>query len=267
MSINLMIGSDPELFTRNGDGKVSSVAGLLGADKYHKKEYSEDVRIQEDNVLIEFDINPHTSFDTFDDNMSRGIKACEDVAKSVGNDVDLDICSHVFTEEELKTFHKDAFLFGCEPDFNALNGSVNQKPSSVDIGLRTAGGHIHIGYSDAMEVTQQNQSLVGVLCDYYMGMPAILLDSDDRRKELYGKAGACRYKNYGIEYRVLSNFWVTKKETRKWAWDQALKAFGMVTDDNFMTLFSIINPEEVQRVINANDKAMAEQYIKLMEIM
>lgn len=263
----IYLGSDPELFARDAaTGLVTSLAGRLGADKYNKRHVTEDVRIQEDNVLIEFDINPHGTFDGFNANMARGLQLCDEAARQVGSIVDPSICSHVFSDEELRTFHKDAFVFGCEPDFNALTGMRNAKPAAADAGLRTAGGHIHIGFNEVREVDSESQKVLGVMCDYFLGLPAILLDKDDRRKELYGKAGACRFKQYGIEYRVLSNFWTQDDASRLWAWEQAHKAFNFMTGDAMM-LAAIVDPEEIQRVINQNDKQLAEHYITLLEIM
>ncbi|MFW3388488.1 UNVERIFIED_CONTAM: hypothetical protein RF648_21100, partial [Kocuria sp. CPCC 205274] len=75
----------------------------------------------------------------------------------------------------------------------------------------------------------------------------------------------CRFKKYGIEYCVLSNFWVATPRNREWAWTQAHKAFDF-TNGDFGILVGMVDPVEIQRVINSNDKAMAEHYIKLMEI-
>lgn len=267
MTATILLGSDPELFTFDvSTGKISSVAGKLGADKYNKKVVTDDIRIQEDNVLIEFDINPHGTFGAFNDNMQRGIDACFTAANAVGHSVAEGVSSHTFTAEELASFHKDAFVFGCEPDYNALDGLRNPKPAAANAGLRTAGGHLHIGYSDVCSVDSETQKILGVMCDYFLGMPALLLDTDEVRKELYGKAGACRFKPYGIEYRVLSNFWIAQERQRLWAWEQAHKAFTFMRGD-FMELAAMVDPMEIQRVINNNDKAMAEHYIKLMEIM
>lgn len=266
MSQIIMLGSDPELMGFDvQSGRIGSFSGRLGADKWNKKHVSEDIRIQEDNVLIEFDINPHNGFDTFSDNIQRGIAACYEAAAPLGMSIAEGVSSHEFSDAEIRSFGEGALVFGCEPDFNALTGQRNPKPSAAAAGLRTAGGHIHLGYDQITEVTSENQKVIGVMCDYYLGLPALLLDSDDRRKELYGKAGACRFKKYGIEYRVLSNFWVFQPRLRQWAWDQAQKAFAMGTSD-FMQLVGMVSPDEVQRVINANDKALAEQYVRLMEI-
>lgn len=256
-------GADPEQFGFHIDsGRIGSFAGRLGCDKHNKKVVSDDIRLQEDNVLIEFDINPQPTFDLFSDNIQRGLDAAYQAANSVGMSIAEGISSHIFNPAELATFHERALEFGCEPDYNALTGMTNPKPAATDPGLRTAGGHIHMGYEG---VSSENQKILGVMCDYFLGMPAILLDKDDRRKELYGKAGACRFKEYGIEYRVLSNFWIFKPQMRQWAFDQANKALDFALGD-FMILASMVDPAEIQRVINDNDKAMAEQYIKLMEI-
>lgn len=266
MSKVILLATDPELFTRRVDNQlISSVAGLLGADKYNKKVVTDDIRIQEDNVLVEFDTNPHGLFEGFNDNIKLGIELCQEAVAEVGHEVVLGVSSHIFSPEELLSFHKDAFVFGCEPDYNALTGMRNPKPAAADPGLRTAGGHIHLGVSGVTEVTSELQKVLGVMCDYYLGLPALLLDGDDRRKELYGKAGACRFKEYGIEYRVLSNFWIANDDNRRWAWEQAHKAFEM-SQSNFMELAAIVSPDDIQAAINRNDKALAEQYVRLLNI-
>lgn len=262
----ILLGSDTELFVMNPQtGKMSSVAGVLGADKFNKKAVASDVRIQEDNVLIEWDINPHNNLDSFLTNIESAHSLSKEEANKFNLQIVDGVCSHIYTEEDLKTFHKDAFLFGCEPSFNALTGAMNEKPESKNVGLRTAGGHIHFGYNHIQEVTQQSNQILGVMCDYFLGLPSLLLDTDTQRRELYGKAGEVRFKEYGVEYRTLSNFWTFDKTNIKFVWDQCQKAYSRLSNNSFMEIVSIISPEEVQAVINRNDKKMAEQYIKLIK--
>lgn len=262
----ILLGSDPELMGIDlSTGVIGSFAGKLGADKWNKKYVTDDVRIQEDNVMIEFDINPHGTFEDFNKNMIDGVDICKQQAAEVGMDIALGVCSHTFSPQELASFHESAFVFGCEPDFNALTGMRNPKPASADPGLRTAGGHIHIGYDGFTTVTDSNQKVMGVMCDYFLGLPSLLLDKDDKRRELYGKAGSCRFKPYGIEYRTLSNFWTTEEKLRRWAWDQAMKATKLI-EEGFMELVNTVSPAEVQRIINENDKRAAEQVIIRLNI-
>ena len=267
MTNKLLIATDAELFVRDSkSGIITSIAGVLGADKYNKKPITEDVRLQEDNVLLEFDINPHHNREAFLLNVKKAMDISREEAGKLGMDVVDNVCSHIYTENELKAFHPDAFVFGCDPDFNALSGSRNAKPSATDAGLRTAGAHVHFGYNDICEVTQQSRQIIGVVCDYLLGLPSLLLDTDSRRRELYGKAGAVRWKPYGVEYRTLSNFWLFNEDNRKFVYDQAQKVFNHFRNNTFQELVSRIDPEQVQLAINTNNRALAEQYVRQLGV-
>ena len=89
---------------------------------------------------------------------------------------------------------------------------------------------------------------------------------DTQRRELYGKAGEVRFKEYGVEYRTLSNFWTFNSDNIKFVWDQCQKVYSQLANDTYMEVISMISPEEVQDVINRNDAKMAEQYIKLIKV-
>lgn len=262
---NLYIAADPELFVTK-DGKISSIAGVLGYGKTNKLDLGNGVRIQEDNVLLEFDIDPSDTFSSFDGLIRTALTASETAANSKGFGIDPTKASHFFTKDEIMSFHKSALEFGCEPDYNALTGALYEKDSSVHPGLRTAGGHVHLGWSHFHEVEPLEQKVIAVMCDYFLGLPSLLLDSDDTRRQLYGKAGCTRFKDYGIEYRSLSNFWINNKDNREFVWDQAKKAFSTAISAEHGELFSRISPEEIQRVINENDKKLAQQYINLLKV-
>lgn len=263
----LNLAADPELFASTKSGIVTSVADLLGCSKEKKLDLS-GIRIQEDNVLIEFDNDPTDTFEAFDASIARGIEECRKILEPLGMDITERKSSHVFTPEEIKSFGEGAMVFGCTPDYNCLTGLRNPKPTSVDPGLRTAGGHVHFGFRHLGHNPMTDGKVMGVMCDYTLGLPSLLMDEDDLRRELYGKAGAVRFKEaYGIEYRTLSNFWIFKQDTRRWVWEQGHKAFDHLHNGTYMELAAIVSPEEVQRVINQNDRRMAEQYVKLMGIM
>ncbi len=261
----ILLATDPEFFLKDGKGKTVSAAGLFGYGKDKKLDTGKGVRIQEDNVLLEFDTDPHSAFKDFDGNILLAFELSEKLANEHNLSLDLSKCSHIFSADELSKFPKSAMEFGCDPDYNALTGDVNPKPKAADAGLRTAGGHIHIGYDHLGTMTEDNKKILGVMCDYMLGLESLLLDSDDCRRELYGKAGACRFKEYGIEYRTLSNFWLANEDLRKWAFDNVHKAYLLATTDRFQDAVATISPEEIQRVINENDKRMAESYVRRLE--
>jgi hypothetical protein len=60
--------------------------------------------------------------------------------------------------------------------------------------------------------------------DLFLGVPSILMDKGDVRKQLYGSAGAYRDKPYGGEYRTLSNFWIFDNHLIEWVWNNTSRA-------------------------------------------
>lgn len=264
----LLLAADPEMFTKDSNNVITSVAGMLGCDKWNKLKVSDGVNLQEDNVLVEFDIAPCDSFAGFNKLLKEGIEASRKIIHPFGFEIAEGISSHIYSEAEIASFHESVLEFGCVPDYNGLTGIPNPRPQAVNSGLRSAGGHIHFGFSGDVEVSTQTQAKMTIMCDMFLGLTSLLIDDDNRRRELYGQAGSIRYKDYGIEYRSLSNFWIFEEAKRKWAYDQATKAFSaMKNEDQFFELVSILNPREVQRVINEDDKAMAESYIILAKVM
>lgn len=259
------IGTDPEFFPKQGN-KIVSVAGLLGCSKDQKLELAPDVRLQEDNVLAEFDINPQQGFTAFNDNVKRGL----DLVNAKLNEIDMElafgISSHIYTQQELDSFDKSAFVFGCTPDFNAFTGLQNPSPQAANAGLRTAGGHVHIGYGDMVPVDLKSQQCAGVLCDYYLSLLSVLLDSDTRRKELYGKASCIRFKEYGIEYRSLSNFWVADDTHRKTVYEQVEKVVKNLDMEHLMELHAKLPIENLHQIINNNNVKEADHFLSRLNI-
>jgi hypothetical protein len=245
------IGADPELFVVNIDGKFISAIGKIGGSKKKPRPIGLGCYVQEDNVAVEFNIPPAVEADKF-------VKSCEYVLEYLAREVAekglfLRIAaSKSFDEDQLR--HVKAHVFGCEPDFNAWTGAENPKPESMDKALRSAGGHVHIG-------TELNKLQVGRWCDVLLGLPSILEDPDLRRRELYGRAGAYRPKLKdrhgfeGIEYRVLSNYWLQNDAMMKATFDRATEAvervqFGYTLDDK--------DGDAIQQAINTSNKFLAD---------
>lgn len=254
MSKTALIGADPELFVGRGNSVLSAI-GFVGGTKKEPRPVHLGA-LQEDNVLLEFNIDPAANLVEFQRNIEAVLSQSRDSIKGFQLDVINNLSSHVFTIEALESFGDAAFLFGCEPDFNAWTGKVNYMPTEVDPGLRTAGGHLHIGFGHLEEVDPHKSRVVARMCDYLLGLPSVLMDKDDLRRQLYGKAGAIRFKEYGVEYRSLSNFWVFSSELQAWAYENAVRAYE--DRGNFEAYCDVVSGDEVQRIINSNDKAAAK---------
>lgn len=250
---NVLIGSDPELFVGNAQG-VNFAIGRIGGSKDNPRPCNFGA-LQEDNVLLEYNIDPCATPEQFRHHIKAVLEQGRDVLREFELDVVRGLSSHIFSEETLNEAGEQAWVFGCEPDHNGWTGKVNEFPTTANPLLRTAGGHLHIGFGHMESVTKKKSREVIQMCDYLLGLPSILLDKDDQRKELYGKAAAMRYKDYGCEYRTLSNFWLFSDELIAWAYDGARAAYERRGE--LEAFKGTMSSDEVQRIINTNDKPAA----------
>lgn len=262
MKSNLvLIGCDPEAFVRRGQ-TIHHCIGVVGGSKDAPRAVANGA-VQEDNVLFEFNVDCTADAAVFSTRLDSVLGAGRNILRESGLHLVPNVSSHSY--ESMDGWPEQAFVFGCDPDYNGLTGEVNPKPSAEDPFLRTAGGHVHIGWSHLGEVTKELQQRVIVMCDYVLGLPSLSEDTDTRRRELYGKAGACRYKSYGVEYRTLSNYWIWSDAATMTTHRRAQRAFELAFGLGYDVLTALITPEEVQHAINTGDVAAAQAYLKVIE--
>lgn len=247
------LGADPEVFLLNPEGKHISAAGLIGADKWNPLQLDDlpkGYTIQEDNVTMEFGIPPCSSAEAFADAIDLVMK---ESLKYVATGMQFSKLScTVFEKDQME--HPMNFVFGCEPDFDAWTGKENKKPKPPHKYMRSAGGHIHIETKDdPFDVVKK--------MDLFLSVPLVLMDNGIERKQLYGKAGACRVKPYGVEYRSPSNWWTgpgedteVRKARCRWVFNQTQRAVAsnLKLDDL---------EEVITSCINNNDAAVAQSLI------
>lgn len=254
--MKFLIGCDPEIFLADAAGALVSSVGLIGGSKDYPRpleELGDGFNVQEDNVAIEFGVPPSESKEQF---VERVTKIREYLSAQIQQHLGLSLVKYsaaIFPEEQLKS--EAALMFGCEPDYNAWTKKVNPKPKAADWRLRSAGGHIHVGYKfkDSDEAFKFGQYM-----DLAAGVPATIMDDGEMRKELYGKHGACRIKPYGMEYRVLSNFWIFDAKTIEWAWQATNRAIEMY-EENSVPIDDL--HEHIQEAIDNNNKILAAELV------
>lgn len=246
------VGADPEVFVKR-NGLLLSGHGLIPGTK-KKPHPVERGAVQVDGMALEFNIDPAASCEEFSLNIQTvmaQLKAmvpdCEIAIQAVAN----------FGHEYMATQPEEARELGCDPDFNAYTGRTNDRPDG-NRPFRTAAGHVHIGFTTGAEVIdpvhRADCEMIVRQLDYYLGVPSLLLDEDDQRRELYGKPGAYRPKSYGVEYRVLSNFWLKNTALIEWVYTQTMAAMAALEAGN-------IAPD-VEALINNSDKEAAAAIVK-----
>lgn len=251
----MRLGCDPEVFLMNNSGLVP-IFGMIGADKWNPKQVDglpPGFTFQEDNVALEFGIPPASTEEEFVDSVQ---KVQFTFLKQHPDYTFCKLSCAAFPKDALDA-NAQAFLFGCEPDFNAWTNKQNPK-LKLKVShkyTRSAGGHVHVETKlDPVRVIQA--------MDLYLGVPSILMDKDDARRELYGKAGAHRVKPYGVEYRTLSNFWIFDEKYIRWIWRQSERALMSVElGEDYKPAAA-----DIQRVINTNNKEDAELIVKAMDL-
>ncbi|MCP5414406.1 MAG: hypothetical protein H6961_07335 [Chromatiaceae bacterium] len=255
------LGSDAEVPLVDNTGRYRSAIGLIGGSKTHPRK-TEHGYVQEDNVLAEFNVNPARTEAEFIENTLLILSDLHQIIKPLDLGINIK-ASALFEPDQLN--HELAMLAGCDPDYNAWELCENNPPSLDGTNLRSCGGHLHIGFDRAKGDMMARPHLVRIL-DLVAGVPSIIIDKDKDRRKLYGKAGAHRPKMLemgdpydGVEYRTLSNFWLTSKDTIGWAFravDRAVRNF-----DELLEITEQFGTTIVQTINNA-DERMAEKLIE-----
>lgn len=109
--------------------------------------------------------------------------------------------------------------------------------------------HIHLGYE------KPNIGFSTTLVKYmdaFLGVPSVIYDTDVRRRKYYGNAGSFRLTSYGVEYRVLSGYWLKSEKTLNWVHKQTIKAVEAALEGN-----NLPDPEDVINIINDTDSNRA----------
>lgn len=217
----VLVGADPELFMKNPNtGSFVSAHGRVPGTKYEPFKVPNGA-IQIDGTALEFNIDPAHTVNEFVNNI-----------KSVRQTLESYVPGFNVVAEPVALYDEDYWVFevpaeaqtlGCDPDYNGWTEEVNPSPSSGDKPMRTASGHIHIGWTSDQDVFDKDHYLlcckVARQMDYYLGIHSLLWDKDDTRRNMYGKAGAFRPKPYGCEYRVLSNRWLDSEALMAWVYE------------------------------------------------
>ena len=214
------LGCDPEFFVRDSFGNLVTAHGLIPGDK--KKPHKVTLgAIQVDGMALEINIDPvpASDFEAFNKGIItvvNGLKKAMPADHTIVVDpsVTFDAAYYAGVPEEAKEL-------GCDPDFCAYTEDFfepNPRPDGPP-GLRSAAGHIHIGWGQDIPV--ENPEHVEICrnvvrnLDCFVGLGMICIDGDAERRKIYGKAGAYRPKPYGVEYRTPSNVWLRSKGARR----------------------------------------------------
>lgn len=264
------IGTDPEFFLKKRKKYMSAIPHIAGS-KHEPVELPSGGTIQRDNVAVEFATVPASNGKDFVEKVRNCLR---DTLGIIPEDHELVVePSANFDEDQLD--HPEAQEFGCEPDFNAYTVSVNEKPWCGDSGFRSCGAHIHVGCLNTkgkiikgLEFLQEFEGKLNAVkaMDLFHGTISTRLDNSEaavKRRNLYGKAGCHRPTDYGVEYRVLSNYWMKSPELVMLMDLLTRDAMMLVGSGALQGLLDLIGEDEIQTIINEGKVKDANKIVEI----
>jgi hypothetical protein len=251
----ILLGCDPEVFVKR-NGVFHSAFGLIRGDKKNPQKVRNGA-VQVDGMALEFNIDPAATEDEFCINVNDVLGQMALMVPDY--EIAISPVAH-FTLEHMKEQPREALELGCDPDFCAWTGQTNPRPDG-DRPMRTAAGHIHIGWTQDQNIDtpkHRNQcNMVARQMDFVLGLASLEYDDNIERRSMYGKAGAVRYKPYGVEYRTLSCKWLDSDNLKRWVFRNAIKGVQMVMAGNSLEK----KYGDIQEIINTSDVKAARAII------
>lgn len=232
--MEFQIGADPELFIGDENGKPFSAHLLIPGTKQRPFKV-EGGAMQIDGTALEFNVNPSKTEDEFIENINKVLdRMLKDIELKEPKAQILTLPIVQFDVDYFKKLPGKVKQLGCDPDFNAYTRQPNPMPEPPE-GVRTASGHIHIGWTNGKKPgdTEHFDMCVAAVkqLDVALGKTSMYFDAKNaERQKYYGDLGAFRPKPYGVEYRTLSNTWLRDEEIARWVFSQAQWAMKMLTE-------------------------------------
>jgi hypothetical protein len=267
----ITIGTDPEFFLRKGEEFVSSQSAKIQGTKHEPVPLRNGGTIQRDNVALEFATPPAKSREDFVEKVRLCLQDAHEMIPE-GHEM---VVEPSATFDQVHLEDPEAQEFGCDPDFNAYTVAMNEKPWCGDSGFRSCGAHIHVGALDdggkaikGLEFLLEFQGKINAVkaMDLFHGIISTVLDSSEasiKRRELYGKAGCHRATEYGVEYRVLSNYWMKSPQLVMLMDSLTRDAMALVASGKLEEILALVGEDELQNTINNGDAEAAKKIIEL----
>lgn len=233
------IGTDPEHFIAK-NGQFVSAFGLIPGTKKNPFAVKHGA-VQVDGMATEFNVDPSATADEFISNIHE---VRQQLAEMLPGFDFLRVASIDVPEDIFNSSPLEAIELGCDPDFNCYTMGPNEAPDRL-MPMRTVGGHVHVGgFTPDKKTHFLDMARLTSLLDEAVGIYSLLWDHDDKRRILYGKAGAFRPKSYGMEWRSLSAMWTFDDNLIKFVFDQTGKAMERFFDKDYKP------HQDVQHIIN-----------------
>ncbi len=269
--MNYTFGNDPELILRDQKTREPlSAIPILEHSKHNPIILGEGREFYYDNVLAEFSVVPANNKQEAVNSLGKSLAGIKDYLKAKhGNKYEVAAqASFIFPEKDLQ--HEDAMRFGCCPEYDAWKLQICTPPEP-ESGLRSAGGHAHLGRSDYKSFGDNTDGVFLLddwskvhtirAMDIFVGLSMAIIDLDPTsaaRKKLYGRSSRHRATPYGVEYRTPSNYWIGSPDLVGLVYDLSTYTLTQVEKfGNLDPLIEKLGQENIIKAVDTNDKDLA----------
>lgn len=279
----MTFGTDPEFLLVDKNENVKSAIGVVDGTTEHPIQ-KDGCNFYYDNVLAECTVVPGKNKEDTLNNIRNALRLYSEIVKPYKLKTQ---ASAVFPPSEM--MHEHARIAGCNPDTCAYTLDLVEAPKELfkKENLRSCGGHIHLGEKEVCKTDEGPEPIFVIyMLDLFVGIPSLFIDKDPTspmRRSLYGQAGRFRKKEYGVEYRSLSNFWLQSPTFASFIHDLCSFAVDFVESGKVKEYWSFdeesffdedkepyeaftckgYDPEVLRRAINDSDKNLARPLLRL----
>lgn len=230
MKIKKRIGCDPELFLFDKVlDRIVPACGLVEGTKESPISLINGGMVQLDGTVLEFGTPPVLPSRN---NFGKALKETLDIIRKQLSDKHGD--RYELRCGATASYHPDdigvnhsGFLVGCDPQYVLVDGSkpvryILESVERLDRSCVPIGGHIHFGFADKMEgrKVQDHSSLRFIRAMNGKGLDFFIKDveceSTTERADTMAfcpSLPAVRVKEYGLEFRNLSSYWLASPKT------------------------------------------------------
>ena len=246
------LGTDPEIFAVRGRELLPAFNFLPHRDA--------SPTLYWDGFALEGNVPPRDSIAGLGRELYDLICRFDEASRAVGGRLTLQNAFKV-PPKQMAGASDEQVALGCKPSYNAygLRGKLGE--SSRELKWRFAGGHIHIGNNEVLTSELVELEAIKAM-DATVGVASVVLASgidSPKRREYYGLPGEFRRPAHGLEYRTLSNFWLSSPLVFQLVFSLAKRGFELGVRGLRRELEG--SEDEVTAIIRDSDAAGATAYI------
>jgi len=258
----IISGSDPEIFVTGGDGQVIPAWKFLKDKKSAIN--SECFEPFWDGFQAEFCPIARQCLQQHMDSMQRFLDDTLRLARKFDPKAKLSPLSTIQVADSVMQAASDEEVrFRCTPSLNVYRDPGEPTPDPREYKFRFAGGHLHAGFGSKRFTAPVVSEIIRAL-DGILGLAGVSLaanvDTPERRK-MYGRAGEFRLPKHGIEYRVLSNFWLRHPALAHLVFELFRGTINFAEAGLYAVCWEKPSDDEIREIINNNDVVRARKIL------